>query len=160
METQMKPILIIGIGNILLKDEGAGIHVVEKIKGMQAPPHVEVLDGSTETVSLAYILENRKKVIAVIALRGGGAPGSVYRFTGKDIEEKRKGHCRSIEEQKFADHLKMTLSLGTRPDEVVIFGIEPEDTGEKTLRLEIGLSPAIEAKIPEIVEMVMQEIRD
>lgn len=159
METQIKPILIIGIGNILMKDEGAGIHVVERMRSMPLPPYIEVLDGGSETVSLAYILEKRKKVVAVFALKGGGVPGSIYRFTGKDIDEKRKGYHRSIEEQKFTDHLKMTRTLGTEPDEVVIFGIEPEDTGEKSLRLEIGLSPSIEAKMPEIIEMVMRELK-
>jgi len=157
MEDQ-KRILILGIGNLLLKDEGIGIHVVNRLKDMVLPPYVEVIDGGTLSNYFIQIIEGREKVIVIDAIRADGLPGTIYRLTDKNIEDKRKGYFRTVFEQEFTDALKTTYILKNQPEEVVYIGVEPEDTGEKSLMAEIGLSPTIEKRIPEIIEMVMREI--
>jgi len=157
MEDQ-KRILILGIGNLLFKDEGIGIHVVNRLKDMTMPPYVEVIDGGTLSSYFIEIVGGRKKIIVIDAIKADGLPGTIYRLTDKDIENKRKGYYRTVFEQEFIDAWKTTYLLGTQPEEVVYIGVEPEDTGEKSLMLEIGLSPTIEKRIPEIIEMVMREI--
>ncbi len=153
-----KSILILGIGNLLFKDEGVGIHVVEKLKTMELPPDVEALDGGMMATVFMYIIEGRKKVIVINAIQAGGAPGTIYRFNEKEFYEKRKGHPRTTQETEFEDALKTTYLMKTTPDEFVLIGVEPEDMGEKDLKLNIGLSPTLEKKMPEIIEMVMKEI--
>jgi hydrogenase maturation protease len=153
-----KKILILGIGNLLFRDEGIGIHVVRRLQGMSLPPDVEVMDGATSGFDLVYVIENRGKVVVLNAMQGGGPPGTVYRFTDKEMEEKRKGYPGTLYENEFIDYLKTARFLGTVPDEVVFLGIEPEDMGEKDLKGEIILSPTLEKKVPEIIEMVMKEI--
>ena len=157
MEDQ-KRILILGIGNLLFKDEGIGIHVVNRLKDMTMPPYVEVIDGGTLSSYFIEIVGGRKKIIVIDAIKADGLPGTIYRLTDKDIENKRKGYYRTVFEQEFIDAWKTTYLLGTQPEEVVYIGVEPEDTGEKSLMLEIGLSPTIEKRVPEIIEMVMKEI--
>jgi hydrogenase maturation protease len=153
-----KKILILGIGNLLLKDEGIGIHVVERLKSMSLPSDVEVIDGGTLSSSFLYLIEGRKKVIVLNSMKGNGPPGTIYRFTDEDIEDKRKGYYRTIQELEFMDAFRQSRFMGTQPDKVIFIGIEPEDTGEKNLMLETSLSPTIEKKIPIIIEMVMEEI--
>ncbi len=159
MEAEKKHILIIGIGNNLLKDEEVGIHVIERMAAIDLPEGIELIDGQTEGASMAYLIEGREKVIAVTSLRGGGVPGSIYRLAESDMREGRKGSRRTIEEQKFLDQIMIARALGTAPAEVIVIGVEPEDTGEESLSLEIGLSPAVEQKVPVIIAMVMQEIK-
>jgi hydrogenase maturation protease len=153
-----KKILILGIGNILLKDEGIGIHVVNRLKDMVLPLYVEVVDGGTLSDYFFHLIGGRKKVIVIDSIKADGPPGTIYRLTGSDIEDKRKGYYRTVFEQEFIDAWKTTYLLGTQPEEVVYIGVEPEDTGEKTLMLEIGLTPTLEKRIPDIIEMVMKEI--
>jgi len=153
-----KSILIVGIGNLLFKDEGVGIHVVEKLKTMELSTDIELLDGGMMAPVFMYIIEGRKKVIVINAMQGGGPPGSIYRFSEKEYYEKRKGFPRTTQESEFEDAVKTTYMMKTTPDEVVFIGVEPEDMGEKDLKLNIGLSPTLEKKLPEIIEAVIKEI--
>ena len=111
MEDQ-KRILILGIGNLLLKDEGIGIHVVNRLKDMALPPYVEVIDGGTLSTYFIEIIGGREKIIVIDAIKADGLPGTIYRLTDKDIENKRKGYFRTVFEQEFIDSLKTTYILG------------------------------------------------
>lgn len=95
MEAEKKHILIIGIGNNLLKDEEVGIHVIERMAAIDLPEGIELIDEQTERSSMAYLIEGRGKVIAVTSLRGGGVPGSIYRLAESDMREGRKGSTAS-----------------------------------------------------------------
>jgi hydrogenase maturation protease len=133
-----KKTLILGLGNILLKDEGIGVRVAEKIQEMALPPDVEVMDGGTMSLDLLYSIEGREKVIAIDAVKAGGAPGTMYRFTDKDLAAK-KGFLRTAHSVDFSDVLKTAEFLGTKPDKVIFIGVEPEDLDEG-----MELSPLIE----------------
>jgi len=147
-----KKILILGIGNLILKDEGVGVHVIDRLKNMALPSDVEVIDGGTMGIDLLYHIEGRKKVIVIDAVNTDGAAGTIYRFTDKDLEEKKE--ClRSAHEIDFSDVLKTADLLGNKPDEVIFIGIKPEDISEG-----LGLSPRIEERIPQIVELVLKEM--
>jgi hydrogenase maturation protease len=153
-----KPILIMGIGNLLFKDEGIGIHVVKKMETMTLPENVEVMDGGTSSPIFTYLIEKRDKVILIDAIQAGGKPGTIYRLAEKDFLEGRKGHPRTTQETEFEDAFITTIVIKTKPKELVVIGVEPEDTGENDLKAKIGLSATLEAKMPEIIETVMREI--
>ena len=147
-----KNTLILGLGNILLKDEGVGVRVVEKIKDMNLPPDVEVMDGGTMGLDLQYYIEGRKKVIVIDAVRAGDTPGTMYRFTDKDIAGK-KGLLRSAHGFDLTDALRFTEIFHNKPDEVVFIGIEPESLDEG-----MELTPLIKKHIPALIELVMREL--
>ena len=153
-----KPVLVLGIGNFLFKDEGIGIHVIQKMQTMPLPPDIELLDGGMASNIFTYLIEKRRKVIVIDVMQAGGPPGTVYRLSEKDFLEERKGHPRTTQETEFEDAFRTTITIKTRPEELVVIGVEPEDIGEKDLKAKIELSRTLEAKIPEIIETVMREI--
>lgn len=157
MDAQKK-ILVLGIGNLLFKDEGIGIQVVRKMEDMALPPDVEVMDGGNLGWDVLYELEGRKKVIVIDSVKADGPPGTLYRFTDKDIQARRKGFFQTVPEQELIDCMNTARLLGTLSDEFVFIGVEPEDTGEKDLKAVIMLSPTLEKKMPEIIDFVMKEI--
>jgi hydrogenase maturation protease len=147
-----KKILILGIGNILLKDEGIGVRVAEKMKEMTLPPDVEVIDGGTGGLDLLYCIEGREKVVVVDAVKAGSPPGTLFRFTDKDLAAK-KGVMRSAHGIDFSDVVAVSSFLGSKPENIVFLGVEPEE-----LSASLELSPGIEKMIPVLINLVMKEI--
>ncbi|MFP3946925.1 MAG: hydrogenase maturation protease, partial [Archaeoglobaceae archaeon] len=74
-------IAVIGIGNILLGDEGVGVRIVEELRKSDLPENVEVHDGATSGIALLNFLVDKDKVIIVDAVKGGEEPGTVYQFS-------------------------------------------------------------------------------
>ena len=143
--------LILGIGNILLKDEGVGVRVVEAMRPLALPDHVELLDGGTLGAGLLDEIADRRKVIVIDAARTGSPPGSVCRFSSDDLEAE-VGTSLSLHEFGLLDTLTMARHLGCHPHEVVLFGVEP-----KEIALGLDLSDVVAAAIPALVRMVADE---
>ena len=83
---ERRPILILGIGNILLRDEGVGVRVIETLQQQKTPDTIDLVDGGTSGADLIDILADRRKVIIVDAVDAGKAPGTVIRFEEDDLE--------------------------------------------------------------------------
>jgi hydrogenase maturation protease len=150
--TAKKPILVLGIGNIILKDEGIGVRVAERMMQMDLPPDVEVLDGGIKGLDLLYFIEGREKVIVVDAVKAGAPPGTLFRFTDKDLAAK-KGVMRSAHGIDFSDVVNISNFLGNKPEEIVFLGVEPED-----LSAAMDLSPKIQEMVPVLINLVLKEI--
>lgn len=148
-----KSILVLGVGNLLLKDEGVGVHVARRLQGIDLPAEVEVIDGGTGGLDLLDTIEGREKVIVIDAVRAGQPPGTIYRFSGEDIEEKKKSWL-SLHDIDMTDLLKLADVLGVKRPEITVLGIEAKDMESADLEL----SPEIEAKIPRVIEFVLKEI--
>jgi hydrogenase maturation protease len=146
------PILIIGVGNILLSDEGVGVRVVEAIQQMKMPDNVEVLDGGTASMALLDSLGDRDKVIVIDAIKGNHEPGTLYRFTPDDISAQREV-ITSIHQLGVLDALAHVEYMGCAPKSVVFFGIEPDK-----LDLGLELTPKVKSKIPRVIELVLREL--
>lgn len=149
---KQKDILVLGIGNTMLKDEGIGVRVAEKMMEMSLPPEVEVMDGGIKGLDLLYYIEGRKKVIVVDAVKAGAPPGTLFRFTDNDIAAK-KGIMRSAHGIDFSDVIAVARFTGTKPAEVIFLGVEPYD-----LSVSMELSPKIEEMVPVLINLVMKEI--
>jgi hydrogenase maturation protease len=149
-----KDILILGIGNFLLKDEGVGVHVVKKLEEFHLPDNVEVLDGATAGLDLTDFIANRKKVIVIDTVKAGEKPGTIYRLTEENLDIKPKA-IMSFHEIDFLDALYMSEVMGNKPKETIVIGIEPKDMSDG-----IELSPEIEERIPEIIKVVMKELNN
>lgn len=143
-------VLILGIGNLLLSDEGIGIHAVRCLAERELPPGVEVLDGGTSGADLVDHLEGRTKVIVIDAASGDGPPGTVYRCEARELIE-QEGSL-SLHEFGLADSLHMAERLGCAPQRVIVLGVQPA-----TLEPGMELSPEVAAVLPGILKLALAE---
>jgi len=144
--------LVMGVGNLLRGDDGFGVTVLEAVSKRAVPDHVELLDAGTSIIDLMEELNGRRKVVVIDAVRGGQAPGTLYRFSPEDVAAEAVP-ADSLHQVGLLDTLRLAELVDCRPDEVVIVGVQPEDTG-----LKIGLTEAVAAAVPRATEMVMTEI--
>jgi len=141
---------ILGVGNILLKDEGIGCHVAQALK--QIPlPDTEVIDGGTSPEVL--FPENTDRLIVVDAAKAGGMPGEVYRFELGDIALGRQAIL-SLHQMTLVANLLLTKAWRNVP-ETVIIAIEPKEIGWG-----LELSPELQEKTPHIVKMILAELNN
>ncbi|MDO8568969.1 MAG: HyaD/HybD family hydrogenase maturation endopeptidase [Dehalococcoidales bacterium] len=143
-------IAVIGVGNLLLKDEGIGIHVAQALEKMDLPAGVRIIDGGTSPDVLAYTGATEKLII-VDAARGGGAPGEVYRLSPADLASDSSSF--SVHELGVEQSLKMMSLAGEKPKEVIIIAVEPKEIGWGT-----ELSAELKLKLPQVVGIVLKEI--
>ena len=146
------PILVLGIGNILLRDEGVGVRVIEQMQKMHLPDDVELVDGGTAGADLLDVLAERQKVIVIDAVQADCDPGTVLRFAADELVQP-DGVGMSLHELGLGEALTMTRQLGCAPKDVVVFGIKPKDTGSG-----LELSEEVEASVPKVVELILAEI--
>ncbi len=144
--------LVLGIGNILLKDEGVGVRVIERMRSLQLPPGVQLMDGGTGGLDLLELFGKAHRVIVVDAVRGGGEPGDIYRFHADDIDVKA-ARITSLHEVNLYEVLNIARGLGESPGEVVIIGIEP-----KEIELDLELTPEVASRVDRLVELVLEEL--
>jgi hydrogenase maturation protease len=149
----MKNTVIIGIGNILLQDDGVGVHVIKQLENETLPSTIELVDGGTSTLdTLSYFLDY-KKVIVVDCLRAGLDPGTIYKIKPEDIKNYQTNNL-SIHDVQILDVVKMANLMEKYP-EVVIFGIEP-----KEISLNLTMTDLMNAKIPEIIANIKKELSE
>jgi len=146
-------ILILGVGNLLLSDEGVGVHVANELMKMDLPPGVMVVEGGTEGFRLLNVITEADRLIVVDAVRGGGAPGSIYRFDIKEVRNCPPGFKTSVHQIGILEVIDLSGLIGKTPQTTVI-GIEP-----KSLKMGMELSPEIKAKIPRIIELIQEELK-
>jgi hydrogenase maturation protease len=145
------PILVLGVGNLLLGDEGVGVHVVQALRSHEIPANIELMDAGTGSLELLGLMADRNKVIIIDAVEGGGGPGAIYRFTPADISEEAHNPL-SLHQVSLLDTLAMAEVAGCAPKEVIIFGIEPKNIGWRT-----ELSPEVAAAVPKVIGLVLVE---
>jgi len=145
-------ILILGIGNILLRDEGVGVRIIEYLQTQPIPPEVELRDGGTAGFDLLDIIADRKAIILIDAIDAGHPPATVVRFAPQDMEPANAPQL-SVHNIDFAQALKMASLLKCAPQEVVIFGVQPASI-EPGLELTETLAPLV----PKIAALVLAEL--
>ncbi len=148
------PVLVLGIGNILLRDEGVGVRVIEAMRELSLPEHVELCDGGTSGADLLEVLSDRRKVIVIDAMDADAEPGTVCRLTLDDLLPSEAPHI-SLHDIGLLETIDMARCLGAQPDDVVIFGVKP-----KEVRCGLELSPPVNQAIPHIIDLILDEIRE
>ena len=146
-------VLVLGIGNIIMSDDGAGVRVVQRLaEEFRFPPEVMVLDGGTLGLDLLPELEGVEKLIVVDAVETGKPPGTLVRLTGDDVsiavETKVSPHQMGLKDLLAAASLQ-----GSLPGELVLLGIQPA-------RVETGtvLSPAVAARLESLMGNVVDKL--
>jgi len=151
MDEPKPRITVVGVGNLLLKDEGIGIHIVRALQQRDIPPDIIIIDGGT-SIDLPYYLKDSNKLIIIDAVKAGSKPGTVYRFHphGIDIES---SDMVSAHELGLKKSLEMMKLMENQPGETTIIGVEPKEIGWGT-----ELSTDLQHKVPEIVNIILKEI--
>jgi len=148
-------ILVLGIGNVLLRDEGVGVRLVEALdQGFVIPDGVELLDGGTSGIELLDHIRNRELLVIVDAMRNGHPPGTVYRVEGEDVPA---AFMTSISPHQLGiSNLLATAQLtDSLPERAVLFGIEPED-----ISTGLGLSGSVSDGLAKLIREVVKELEE
>lgn len=147
-------IVVLGVGNILLSDEGVGVRAVEEIeRRYRLPDSVELIDGGTSGMEVMGSLAHADHVLILDAVKSGSAPASLVRLSGAEVPKffslKMSPHQVSL-----ADVLATLEFAGESPKNVTVLGVEPE-----SLEYNLGLTPAVAARLPQLVDMAVAELR-
>ena len=151
-EETVPRVVIVGVGNLLMQDEGIGIHAVQELEKRGLPPDVKIIDGGTSPDLIAYTRAGRKMII-IDSAKAGGQPGDIYRFRPEDLASE-KPELASAHQLGVVENLALMDIAGAKPGEIVIIGVEPEkiDWG-------MELSPKLKERMPKIVEIILKEIQ-
>ncbi len=148
-------IVILGIGNILLTDEGVGVRVVEALAARgDLPPGVELIDGGTCGMEMLEQLENLDALIVVDCVRCGRPPATPVLLKGDDVPVFFRTKL-SPHQVSLSDVLASLEFTGRAPKKTVIVGMQPVSMG-----LGLDLSPEVAARLPELVGLTLAEIAD
>jgi len=148
-----KPMVVIGLGNPLMTDDGLGLAALERLRASyEIAPGVDLVDGGTWGMNLLPVIEDAGSVILIDAIHTGAAPGTPVR-----IERARLPRYLSTKISPHQVDLRDVLALaelrGTLPEHTVALGLQPE-------RVELGntLSDLLRCRLDDLVAMVVQEL--
>jgi hydrogenase maturation protease len=145
-------IVILGVGNLLLSDEGVGVHIANELLKMNLPSDVSVIEGGTDGFRLLNIITEADRLIIIDTVKGNAPPGSIYRFDIGEVQNSPSGFKTSVHQVGILEVLDLSGLIGKTPRTTVI-GVEP-----KSLEMAMELSPEIKAKVPRIIELVLDEV--
>lgn len=148
--------LVLGIGNTLLGDEGAGVHAVRALQASQPPrPGVEFMDGGTLSFSLATAIEESDHLIVIDAAEMGDRPGTVRLFANEEMDRFLGSNRRhSVHEVGLLDLVALAHLAGRLPRQRALIGIQPQqlDWSETT-------SAAVTLAIPAACAIAIDLVR-
>ena len=145
--------LILGVGNVLLGDEGIGIRVVEELENrFSFPEEVMLLDGGTAGIELLRYLEGRDLLILIDAMRAGLTPGQVFRVEGEEVPKRFMTKI-SPHQIGLSDLLAAGILTDQIPKQIILFGVEPEQ-----LETGIILSAVVEASLEKIIGAILEAL--
>ena len=123
------PVLVLGLGNVLLTDEGAGVHVVKQLaEAHPGMPEVEFMDGGTLSFTLANAIVATDSLIVIDTAALGAEPGTVQVFEGDAMDHfVSTGPKSSVHEVSLADLLAIAALEGLLPRRRALVGIQPQD---------------------------------
>jgi hydrogenase maturation protease len=145
--------VVLGVGNVILTDEGAGVRAVEALeRGWKLPENVLAIDGGTSGMEMIEELSNLDFLIILDVVKTGAAPGTVVKIAGEDIpvffRKKLSPHQIAL-----PDVLASLELLDTMPKEIVVLGVE-------FISLELGMemTPTVAEKVPVLAAMAAAEL--
>ena len=146
-------VLVLGIGNLIMTDDGIGVRVVQRLaEGYRFPPGVELLDGGTLGLDLLPRLEGVERLLVVDAVETGGPPGTVMRLCGEEIPLAFRTKL-SPHQMGLQDLLAVAELQGNLPAEMVLWGVQPA-----SVEPGVELSAAVAAREGVLGEKVLAEL--
>ena len=156
------PVLVLGLGNVLLGDDGVGPALLRQVQGLYAGvPAVECIDGGTQGMALLGYLAGREALIILDAFAGGRNAGDVSVLEGAEVLGCGVTRSTTAHEGNAGELLAAAQLLDELPERVLLVGIEPE-----RIRTELGLSECVASTLPAalvrtcgVVERVLAELK-
>lgn len=159
-------VAVLGVGNVLRRDDGVGVHVIGELRRQfRFPDGVRLVDGGLGGPGLLGVVEGVEALIAVDAVRGGHPPGTLYRIPASELlraggggpgsmaARVSSGGLLSYHEAGLLDLIAAALQAepGLR---AIILGVEPAETREWGMEL----SEPVAARVPQLVDLVLTEL--
>lgn len=146
-------ILVLGVGNLLMQDEGIGVHVARVLSERYAfDPEVDIVDGGTAGLELIDKIDEREQVLIVDAVDFDLKPGSMIKLQNDEINAQLQDKM-SLHHLGLTDVLSAAKLLDIQPREICLIGIQPH-----AMEVEVGLSPVITARFEEVLDGVVRQL--
>ena len=147
-------VLVLGLGNILMSDDGFGCKVVETLqRDYRFPDGLRVVEGGTLGLDLLPQLEGVDKLLVIDALQMGAAPGELFRLEGEEVPRAFANKL-SVHQMGLQDLLAVAQLQGHLPQQLLVLGVQAES-------VDVGLemTPAVYASLPRLVNAVVAELQ-
>ena len=147
-------LLILGIGNTVMADDGVGVKIIHHLQNHYTfPDNVEILDGGTLGLDLLPKLESLDRLILVDAIETGREPGAWVRLAGEELpialETKLSPHQMGVK-----DLLAVSQLMGHTPGNMVLYGIQP-----KSIEMDTELTPEVSAAMEPVLHTLLDELQ-
>ncbi len=149
----MDQIILIGLGNILLTDDGVGVHVINRLKERyDFTPRLSLIDGGTLGLDLLPLLQDKTMILLVDAVDFGKEPGHIEEMEDDQIPL-TLGAKLSVHHIGLPDLLAVAKWTDVKPKKICLIGIQP-----KSLNIGLEMTPLIQGKLKELVERVIAKL--
>ena len=148
-----RKVLILGVGNLLLGDDGFGVHLINSLADTPFPPNVQLLEAGTVSHQLIPLLREINHLIIIDVVEAGDAPGSIFRFSSEDMQFPKEQMV-SLHQISLIDVLMMAELTGGRPKTIII-GVQPKDVSSWSLEL----SDEVRTAIPKVKDLIFDELK-
>lgn len=149
-----KHTLILGVGNPLYGDDAVGVIAVQRLlQRDDLPPEIDVMDGGTAGFGLIPVMAEYQRVILIDAVPMDESPGTIRRFTWDEVRPITHERTLSLHQSGLTDALVLADTLKHLPPEVVIYGVQPHNTG-----WDEPLSTAVQNALPALLDRLMNEV--
>lgn len=151
-----KPVVVLGLGNPLMADEGIGVDLVGRLSQEAARyTDVDFIDAGTGGMAVLHLIEGRQKAILIDCAYMDEAPGTIRRFTPDEVRSRKVLAHQSLHEADLLRILQLAEQLGQLPEQVVLFGIQPEAVEPRQ-----GLSDVLLEALEHYVAEIRSELND
>lgn len=148
-------VLVLGIGNAVMSDDGFGVRVIEELQRQFVfPSGVEIVDGGTLGLDLLPRFEGVEKLLVIDALEMAAAAGTVFRLAGEEVPRAFANKL-SVHQMGVQDLLAVAELQGHLPAELVVWGVQ-----SGSIEMSLELTPAVAAAVSTVVEAVAVELAD
>jgi hydrogenase maturation protease len=153
--THSQSVVVAGIGNTIMQDDGIGVWAVRALaEDYVLPPRVRLLEGGVIGLQLVHELCSAEQLLVIDAMRSEGPPGTIYRLDGDSLRKGRRTTM-SLHEVSIVEVLSVGEFMGLRP-RVRILGVQPLEATAFGLEL----TPVLRATLPRVVAAAVEELED
>ncbi len=146
-------IAVMGIGNILMQDEGIGVHIVRKLETYQFHPHIDLIDGGNMGMDLLPFFDEHDKIIIVDAVDFEKEAGFIDIIENDDILALFTTKM-SLHHLGLKDVLSYAKLLGQTPEDLCLVGIQPEK-----VELSMQLSDTVNSRCDKMINLVLEKLK-
>ncbi len=154
MNTKKYKVLIIGLGNLIMSDDGVGSYLIRELKKIKDIPikDVSLLELGTSPLYYLEEISRAESLIVIDAVKGGEKPGSIYCFKSENLKTYSISN-RDFHGYSIIQVIDLARELTKLPTNITVYGMEPGNTGPGE-----GLSDSLKNALPKLVELIIEEI--